>query len=327
MSEVLLKIDHMKKHFPVPKSKKAVIKAVDDVSFEIREGEILGVVGESGCGKSTLARCVMRLTDITEGSILFKGEDITNYSKKEMEKIRPHMQMVFQNPFSSFNPRHTIRAALSNAGKQFGMTPDEIRGRIDELLDAIGLDKAVLDRRPGELSGGQLQRLAIARALMARPEFILADEAVSALDVSVQAQILNMIMELRDKYHLTMMFISHELTVVEHICDYVIVMYLGAIVEMGRTEQLFGNTAHPYTEALLSAKPREHPDVATNRIILEGDVPNAMDIPKFCRFHTRCPYFIPGRCDAEYPPLAQLEDGHWAACHLAADKANKQNQL
>lgn len=322
MSEALLKIDHLKKHFPIPRSRGELVKAVDDVSFEITQGEILGVVGESGCGKSTLARCVMRLTDITEGTIIFRGEDITHYSGAELQALRPHMQMVFQNPFSSFNPRHSIRTALSNAGKQFGMSSEDIKKRVEELLDATGLDSSVLDRRPKELSGGQLQRLAIARALMAKPEFILADEAVSALDVSVQAQILNMIMALRDKYHLTMMFISHELTVVEHICDYVIVMYLGAIVEMGRTEQLFENTAHPYTEALLSAKPREHPDIETNRIILEGDVPNAMEIPEFCRFHTRCPHFIPGRCDAVDPPVVELEKGHWAACHLAADRVS-----
>jgi peptide/nickel transport system ATP-binding protein/oligopeptide transport system ATP-binding protein len=326
MSQPLIKVEHLKKYYPVAKSKEMFVKAVDDVSFEIPEGEILGVVGESGCGKSTMGRCVMRLTDITDGNIYFRGEDISKYDHKKMKEIRKHMQMVFQNPFSSFNPKHTIGKALLDVAKEYKMTNEEAHARIDELVDVIGLDPVVLRRRPSELSGGQLQRLAIARALVVNPEFILADEAVSALDVSVQAQILNMIMDLRKKYHLTMLFISHELTVVEHISDHVIVMYLGAVMEMGKTSELFQNTMHPYTKALLSAKPRETPDTQTDRIILQGDVPNAMNVPPFCRFCTRCPNFIPGKCDAQVPPLVNVGGDHWVACHLVTAQGENEQQ-
>ena len=263
----------------------------------------------------------MKLTVLTGGKIIFRGEDITDYSRNQMKDVRRHMQMVFQNPFSSFNPKHTIGKSLMDVAREYGMTNEEGEKRIQELVEVIGLDPVVLRRRPVELSGGQLQRLAIARALVVNPEFILADEAVSALDVSVQAQILNMIMDLREKYHLTMMFISHELTVVEHISDHVIVMYLGAIMEMGKTSELFDNTMHPYTQALLSAKPKDNPDAVTERIILEGDVPNAMEVPPFCRFCTRCRNFIPGRCDAEVPPLVHVGGDHYVACHLASASA------
>ncbi len=316
MSEALIKVENLKKYFPVAKRKDLFVKAVDDISFEVKEGEILGVVGESGCGKSTMGRCVMKLTDITDGKIFFRGEDITGYDKKKMKEIRRHMQMVFQNPFSSFNPRHTIGKALMDVAREYGMSKEDADKKISELVEVIGLDPIVLRRRPGELSGGQLQRLAVARALVVDPEFILADEAVSALDVSVQAQILNMIMDLRRRYNLTMLFISHELTVVEHISDHVIVMYLGAIMEMGTTEELFGNTLHPYSQALLSAKPRETPDTVTDRIMLQGEVPNALNIPPFCRFCTRCPKFIPGKCDAVTPPLVNVGGDHFVACHL-----------
>lgn len=317
MSEALIQIRDLKKYYHAKSNRKSVdIKALDGVSLDIYKGEILGVVGESGCGKSTLGRCIMRLIDSTEGSISFRGTDITKRGMKEMKDLRRHMQMVFQNPFSSFNPKHSINRSLTDVGKLFGMSDADIKARIHELLSVIGLDVVVLGRHPGELSGGQLQRLAIARALLVSPEFMMADEPVSALDVSVQAQILNLILKLKREFSLTMMFISHELTVVEHICDRVIVMYLGSIMEMGSTDALFSRTMHPYSKALLSSKPKDTPDDETNRIILQGDVPSAMDIPPFCRFCTRCPSFIPGKCDAEIPELVQIADDHWVACHL-----------
>ncbi len=321
MSEAMFQIRNLKKYYPVKGKKNAVVKALDDVSFDILQGEILGVVGESGCGKSTLGRCIMRLTDATEGTITYRGEDITHRSRRDMKELRRQMQMVFQNPFSSFNPKHTIGHSLEEVGALFGMSKADTRQRIDDLMSVIGLDEIALTRRPSELSGGQLQRLAIARALVPKPEFLMADEPVSALDVSVQAQILNLLLRLRNDIGVTMMFISHELTVVEHICDRVVVMYLGSIVEAGSTDALFSRTMHPYTRALLSSKPRENPDEKTDRIILEGDVPSAMNIPPYCRFSTRCPNFMAGRCDAEVPPLVQVADDHWVACHLVSGGA------
>lgn len=315
MSEPLIKIQHVKKHFPVPGQSHLTVKAVDDVSFDIMPGQILGVVGESGCGKSTLGRCIMHLTGISDGKIFYKDREISGLSDREMKEIRKHMQMVFQNPFSSFNPKHTIGKALIDVAKEYGMRKSQALERVKELVEDIGLDPVVLTRHPAELSGGQLQRLAIARALIADPEFILADEAVSALDVSVQAQILNMIMDLREKYHLTMMFISHDLTVVEHISDEVLVMYLGKVMERGTIKEIFEDAMHPYTKALLSAKPRERPDQETNRIILKGDVPNAINVPPYCRFCTRCSEFIPGVCDAKTPELVNVGGNHWVACH------------
>lgn len=319
MSEALIRIEHVKKHFPVPGHKGLSVKAVDDISFDIMPGEIVGVVGESGCGKSTLGRCVMRLEDISDGHIFYKDKEISHLEKHELKEIRKHMQMVFQNPFSSFNPRHTIGKALMDVAKEYGMNKEDGMARVTGLVKDIGLDPVVLTRRPSELSGGQLQRLAIARALIVDPDFILADEAVSALDVSVQAQILNMMMDLQEKYHLTMMFISHDLTVVEHICDEVVVMYLGKVMEKGTTEEIFGNTLHPYTKALLSAKPKDRPDEETNRIILSGDVPNAINVPPYCRFCTRCPEFMPGICDQKTPEFTHIDGNHWVACHKAAD--------
>ncbi|MEG2038773.1 MAG: ABC transporter ATP-binding protein, partial [Oscillospiraceae bacterium] len=293
MENPLLCVRNLKKHYPVgdrkydKQSKKftqSSVRALDGISFDVYKGEILGVVGESGCGKSTLGRCIMRLIDSTDGEILYNGKDITRLSAKKMCDIRHHMQMVFQNPYSSFNPKITIERSLREVGKFYGMKDAQIDTRIKELMECISLPASMLARHPNELSGGQLQRLAIARALMVKPEFIMADEPVSALDVSVQAQILNLILDLKEQFALTMMFISHELTVVEHVCDRVIVVYLGTMVEMGTTEQLFKNTQHPYTKALISSKPKDLPDEESNRIILAGDIPNAMEFPDGCRF-------------------------------------------
>lgn len=315
MSKVMIEIQDVKKYYPV-KNKK-VLKALDGVSLEVYENEILGVVGESGCGKSTLGRCIMNLTDVTEGSIQFNGKTLSCLDAKELRQVRSHMQMVFQNPFSSFNPKFSIGKSLAMVGKFYGLSSEQVKRRLGELLDVVSLDKSVLNRMPVELSGGQLQRLAIARALISKPDFILADEPVSALDVSVQAQILNLLLDLRNEYHQTMLFISHDLPVVEHICDRVVVMYLGSIMEVGTVDDLFSYTGHPYTKALLAAKPKENPDVVKEEIQLQGDVPNALNMPSGCKFHTRCPLAKQGLCDVKVPELKEVAKEHRVACHLA----------
>ena len=313
MSDVLIEVKNVKKYY---RKGKKTLKALDQVNIEVWDNEILGVVGESGCGKSTLGRCMMNLIQPTEGTITLNGKDIFTLSKTELKEIRKKIQMVFQNPFSSFNPKYTIRKNLSMVARFYGMNSAETSRRLEELLEVISLDKSVLGRMPTELSGGQLQRLAIARALISRPEIIIADEPVSALDVSVQAQILNLLLDLKSNYHQTMVFISHDLPVVEHICDRVVVMYLGSVMEMGTVDDLFSNTAHPYTMALLAAKPRENPDVVKEEAQLQGDVPNALNMPSGCKFHTRCPRAKEGLCDCEVPALKEIAQGHVAACHL-----------
>ena len=313
MGETLIKVEHVKKYYPV-KNKK-VLKALDDISLEVYENEILGIVGESGCGKSTLGRCIMNLIHSTEGEITIHGKKTGAMSKNEKKELCKHMQMVFQNPFSSFNPKYTIGKSLSMVGKFYGMSPIQIENRLEELMKITGLDKSVMSRMPTELSGGQLQRLAIARALLSKPEFILADEPVSALDVSVQAQILNLLLDLKKNYGQTLMFISHDLPVVEHICDRVIVMYLGSIMEMGTVEQLFSDTLHPYTKALIAAKPKSNLDEDKEELALDGDVPNAMEMPVGCKFFTRCKYAKKGLCDVKAPELIETEKGHYVACH------------
>lgn len=303
--------ENLKKYYPA-KGKKT-LKALDGVSLDIYEGEILGVVGESGCGKSTLGRSVLRLFPVTEGKIEFDGHDITSLSKRQLKPYRRDMQMIFQNPYSSFNPKQKIGSALREVGKVYGMSDEEVDGQIRALLEYIRLPEDMLLRSPGELSGGQLQRLAIARALILKPNFIVADEPVSALDVSVQAQILNLIVDLRKEMKLTMMFISHEMTVVEHICDRVAVMYLGQIVEMAPTEELFSNICHPYTQALMSAIPIADPEEKRQRIILEGDIPNAIDLPEGCSFASRC-RFCTQECKKSKPQLTDIGGGHYVAC-------------
>ena len=318
-SNIIIHAENVKKHFPASSRRSGrgakILKAVDGVSLDIYEGEILGIVGESGCGKSTLGRALLRLFPITEGTILFDGTDISSMNRRELKPYRRNMQMIFQNPFSSFNPRQRINKALREVGHVYGMTVEETDARIKELLDYISLPPEMLYRSPSELSGGQLQRLAIARALMLNPHFIVADEPVSALDVSVQAQILNLITDLRKQLRMTMLFISHEMTVVEHICDVVAVMYLGQIVEIAPAEELFANLKHPYTQALMSAIPRSDPEEKKTRIILEGDIPNAIDLPKGCSFASRCRYCT-GKCRETRPLLADTGNDHKVACHL-----------
>lgn len=313
MAETLIEVKNLSKIFNV--NKKA-LHAVDDVTLAIPKGCIFGVVGESGCGKTTLGQCIMRLTDVTEGSISFEGKDITHLNQSQMKEYRKTMQMVFQNPYSSFNPKMTIGQAFREVCFVYKIPNSVGNEKINMLLQYVGLNSDVLSRHAIELSGGQLQRLAIARALIPDPHFIMADEPTSSLDVSIQAQILNLIMDLKEKLDLTMMFISHELTVVEHICDVVAVMYLGRIVEMAPTEKLFSEMMHPYSKALISAKPKDNPDQQIERILLEGDVPDAMNIPEGCPFSPRCPHFKKGICDGEKPLLTEVSPGHFVACHL-----------
>lgn len=323
--QALIEVKNLKKSFPAgtgKRNKGKYIRAVDDVTFSIKRGEFLGVVGESGCGKSTLGRCVIKMHSSSSGKIIYDDEDITGYGRKEMKELRKKMQMVFQNPFSSFNPKKTIRSSLLEVGNYYKMPKKELQERIANLVEYINLDEELLDRHPSELSGGQLQRLAIARALILKPEFIMADEPVSALDVSVQAQVLNIIMDLREKENLTMMFISHELTVVEHICDKIIVMYLGTIVEMGDTKEVISHPMHPYTQVLLSSKPKEDPDMKTERILLSGDIPNAVDMPDGCKFWTRCPHYK--ECNCEMPHMVKVGENHYVLCHLCEDEKSGQ---
>ena len=308
----VIQAEHLKKYFPM--RSKRVLKAVDDVSLSIQRGEILGVVGESGCGKSTLGRALMGLTSATEGRVLFQGADISGLSRGAMKPYRARMQMVFQNPFASFNPKQRLGRALMEVGRVHGMSAAQTEARIEELMDLIRLSAEMLERSPSELSGGQLQRLAIARALMLNPDFIVADEPVSALDVSVQAQILNLIMDLRARLSMTMLFISHEMTVVEHICDRVAVMYLGRIVETAPTDELFGRLTHPYAQALISAIPVADPERKSARIVLEGDIPSAIDLPEGCSFASRCPRRT-DECLKRRPELVDIGRDHYVACY------------
>lgn len=322
MDETIVRCSHVKKYFPVKDKKdpkhKHYLHAVDDVSFSIKKGEIFGVVGESGSGKSTIGRCIINLHQTTDGEIYYEDTKINDLKGKELKPFRNKIQMVFQNPYASFNPKKSIAQFFAELGKTNGMTKQQALGKASELLEMVNLlpQFEILRRYPKEMSGGQLQRLAIARALMMDPQFLIADEPVSALDVSVQAQILNLFMELRDKLGLTIMFVSHDLTVVKNICDTVAVVYLGTIVEMAPAEVLFNHIMHPYSEALISAKPKTHPKDETNRIMLTGDIPNAIDVQEGCRFAKRCRYCQEGKCTGETPVLREIEDGHYVACHF-----------
>ena len=318
MSDFVMEAVDVVKEFPVASKKlgeKAkVLHAVSGVSLRIPKGGIFGVVGESGCGKSTLGRCLLRLETITGGSVRFCGQDITKLSGQELKPLRRDMQMIFQNPYASFDPKQKIGPALREVAQVHGLPAQAGEARISSLLEDVNLPPDALNRIPSELSGGQLQRLAIARALLLDPKFIVADEPVSALDVSVQAQILNLLMDLRGKFSLTMLFISHEMTVVRHLCDQVAVMYLGSVVEQAETEELFGNLLHPYTQALMSAIPTLDPDHKNQRIVLRGDIPSAIDLPIGCAFADRCPRCTDA-CRVSRPPLRDVGGGHLVACH------------
>jgi oligopeptide/dipeptide ABC transporter ATP-binding protein len=316
----ILTVNDLKKHFPVRRGllQRAVaeVKAVDGVSFALAAGETLCLVGESGCGKSTVGRLILRLIDATSGSIVFKGEDITALSREAMRSKRQGLQIVFQDPYASLNPRLTAGTIVGEPLENFDrLGRGEREGRVKALLARVGLGAEALHKYPFEFSGGQRQRLGIARALALSPSLIIADEPVSALDVSVQAQVLNLMMDLQEELGLTYLFISHDLGVVEHMADRVAVMYLGRIVEIADKEELFARPRHPYTRALISAAPLPDPGAKRERIVLEGDVPSPMSPPKGCHFHTRCPFAV-ARCRADYPELRSAGPMHHFACHL-----------
>ncbi len=319
----LLEVRHLKVHFPVRHGVfsrvRAYVKAVEDVSFTIAPGETLGLVGESGCGKTTLGRAIVRLTDPTSGSILFEGKDLARMSGAELRGRRRRFQMIFQDPYGSLDPRMIVEDIVGEAldiHRLVESAPGRQK-RVEELLEAVGLDRTHAQRYPHELSGGQRQRVGIARALAVEPALIVCDEPVSALDVSVQAQIINLLQDLQQQRGIAYLFIAHELAVVEHISRRVMVMYLGKVVELAEAKAIISAPKHPYTQALISAVPVVDPDSKRQRIILAGDVPSPMDPPSGCPFHPRCPVAELPRCQAEAPPLRELSPGHWVACHLA----------
>ena len=314
--ETLVRADHVKVYFKGKSRKDGTVKAVNDVSLDIRKGETFGVVGESGCGKSTLGRTLIRLIDPTDGHIYLNGEDISKLKGADLKAMRRKMQIIFQDPSACLNPRRTVRQILMEPFEIHKMDKDQdVEARIMELLQLVGLDSYHLSRYPHELSGGQKQRIGIARALALKPDLIVCDEAVSALDVSVQAQVLNLLQELKQKLGLTYFFISHNLNVVYQVSDRVGVMYLGKMVEIADYDQLYEKRYHPYTEALLSAIPQVNQEDRKERIHLEGEVPSPTDPPSGCRFHTRCPKAC-DRCKAEEPALREIAPGHLVACHL-----------
>jgi peptide/nickel transport system ATP-binding protein len=323
MNIPLLEVNDLKKHFPVRGalfSRQANwVYAVDGVSFEIARGETLSLVGESGCGKSTVGRAILRLFDITAGQVVLDGQRIDDLPPDQLRRMRRRVQVVFQDPFSSLNPRLRVRDILAEPIRNFGLAKSaaELEAKVAALMDTVRLPREALSRRPHEFSGGQRQRICIARALAAEPDLIVCDEAVSALDVSVKAQIVNLLQDLQAEFGLALLFISHDLAIVEHMTHRVAVMYLGKIVEMASRQQIFAAPRHPYTKALLSAVPVPDPTARRTPIILKGDVPSPINPPSGCRFHTRCPFAF-DRCRTERPEFRPVAEGHWAACHLDA---------
>lgn len=324
MADPLLRVDNLKVHFPVMrgvlwKKQVATVHAVDGVSFTLARGETLGLVGESGCGKSTTGLAVLRMQDITAGRIEFEGQDITHHDKAQMRPLRQRLQMVYQDPYGSLNPRMKVNRIIGEPLVVHGMAPDNATydARIAELMRTVGLLPDMADRYPHEFSGGQRQRIGIARALALEPSLIICDEPVSALDVSIQAQVVNVFQELQERLGLAYLFIAHDLSVVRHLCHRVAVMYLGRIVEIADRNALYKEPLHPYTQALMSAVPVADPVVerARKRIVVQGEVPSALNPPSGCRFHTRCPMAM-DRCKTADPPLADLGQGRSVACHL-----------
>lgn len=333
MREPLVEIRDLVKQFPVRGGvlhrTVATVNAVAGVSFDIQPGETIGLVGESGCGKTTLGRVLVRLLEPTSGTIRFGGEDITHVKGKDLKPYRKRMQIIFQDPFSSLDPRAQVGQSISEGLRLHGIgDKDERHERVSALLDLVGLRPAHAGRYPHEFSGGQRQRIGIARALILNPDFVVADEPVSALDVSVQAQVLNLLKELQGELDLTLLFIAHNLAVVEHISDRVAVMYLGSVVEITDQETLYRAPQHPYTESLLSAIPIPNPDLRRKRIVLQGDVPSPLYPPTGCTFHPRCPIAVEGVCDIEVPTLQSTDDPvfHEAACHLRTGRHQHLNR-
>ena len=323
MAEALLRVRHLKKYFPIRgglfSREVARVHAVDDVSFDIRPGETLGLVGESGCGKSTTGRTILRLVEPTAGEVWFEDRNVTALDKRALRQIRKEMQIIFQDPYASLNPRMTVRSIIGEALviHKLARSRREREERVVQLLETVGLSAEHLRRYPHEFSGGQRQRIGIARALAVSPKLIVADEPVSALDVSIQAQIINLLEELQQKFGLTYLFIAHDLSVVEHISTRVAVMYLGKLVEVAPAKELYTNPKHPYTGALLSAVPIPDPAMRRRRILLEGDVPSPIRPPSGCRFHTRCPIRVPS-CAENDQLLKEVAPGHWVACQVRA---------
>ena len=322
-AQPLLAVENLTRHFPIMQGvfrrQVGTVKAVDGLDFEIHERETLGLVGESGCGKSTAGRVILRLHDATAGRIVFRGTDITRIEGEALRRLRPRMQMIFQDPQDSLNPRMTVGSIVGEPLLEHGTAgTGALRNRVEELLEAVGLDPGFANRYPHEFSGGQRQRIGVARALALNPEFIVCDEPIAALDVSIQAQVVNLLEDLQERLGLTYLFISHDLGMIRHIADRVAVMYLGRIVELAPSDALYREPRHPYTRALLSAVPIHDPEREAHRerIILSGDVPSPADPPPGCRFSTRCPMAAP-ECSQRAPEWRELRPGHWAACHFA----------
>ena len=335
---VLLKVSHLKKYFPIRGGllgeKTQYVRAVDDISFNVRAGQTVGIVGESGCGKTTMGRTILRLHSVTSGEVIFNGMDLGKMNARALRKIRPQIQMIFQDPYSSLSPRMTVGEIIGEAVRQHHIvSKEEYKEYIFDVMRRCGLQPQYFERYPHEFSGGQRQRICIARSIALKPRLIICDEPVSALDVSIQAQIINLLKELQRTEGIAYIFISHDLSVVEHISDEVGVMYLGNMMEYGKTKDIFSRPLHPYTEALFSAVPVPDPDYKMNRIILKGDIPSPANPPSGCKFHTRC-----GKCrdicTREEPVFRELEPGHFVACHLyddsgvsgAADSGNREEQ-
>jgi oligopeptide transport system ATP-binding protein len=327
IGEPILVVDHLVKHFPIKAGilidrQIGAVQAVDDVSLSINRGETLGLVGESGCGKSTLARTILQLIPPTSGSVKFEGREIAGIGRRKSRELRRHVQMVFQDPYASLNPRKRIAQIIGDPMLLHGIVKrNEVTGVVQDLLETVGLNPEHYNRFPHEFSGGQRQRIGIARALALRPKLIIADEPVSALDVSIQAQIINLLEDLQDEYQLTYIFVAHDLSVVRHVADRIAVMYLGKIVEIGPAEAVYNTPIHPYTQALLSAVPIPDPraNAARKQIVLEGDVPSPANPPSACRFHTRCPRATE-ICSQDEPPLIDHGGSHFAACHHPLDR-------
>ncbi|OLS02657.1 ABC transporter ATP-binding protein [Tissierella creatinophila] len=325
MKKILLHVEGLKKYYPVRKgilgSKKEYVKAVDGVDFDVYEGEVIGIVGESGCGKSTTGMLISNLINKTSGKIIFDGKDISNYDNAQMRSVRKDIQMIFQDPYASLNPRMSVREIIAEPLKIHKLTSgkEETDKRVVELLKQVGLDSYHAPRYPHEFSGGQRQRIGIARALAVEPKLVIADEPVSALDVSIQSQVLNLMKDLKEKFNLTYIFIAHDLSVVEHISDRIGVMYLGNFAEVADKKELYKNPLHPYTQALLSAVPVPDPRAKKDRIILEGSIPSALNPPSGCKFHTRCNRAME-RCKVEVPKKTVINEKHYVYCHLYDEK-------